>query len=363
MESKWDDKLLELASGGAGLDFIKSQLGEVRLDGGGSMGAISPYFVTKYGFHKSCQIAPFTGDNPATILALPLREGDAMVSLGTSTTFLMNTANYAPDPSTHFFAHPTTQGNYMFMLCYKNGGLAREQIRDQLPPSDDPSNPWKTFEECINNTLPLNQYDGGTPAKIALFFPLPEIVPKVKAGTYRYTVNMNQVTKYTNKDTRDSYGILRPKDWFATDDPRAIVESQVMSLRLRSRALVSPQKDNTLPSQPRRIYLVGGGSSNPAIQRLIGEILGGAEGVFKLDVGGNACALGGAYKAVWACERGEGQTFEDLIGARWRESECVKKVHQGFEMGMWSKYENALGWFSEVERQVLEEQEQENGEK
>ena len=38
----------------------------------------------------------------------------------------------------------------------------------------------------------------------------------------------------------------------------------------------------------------------------MGEVIGGAEGVYRLDVGGNACALGGAYKAVWALERAEG---------------------------------------------------------
>jgi xylulokinase len=50
------------------------------------------------------------------------------------------------------------------------------------------------------------------------------------------------------------------------------------------------------------------------IARIAGEVLGGAKGVFKLDVGENACALGAAYKAVWAVERREGETFEELIG-------------------------------------------------
>ena len=45
----------------------------------------------------------------------------------------------------------------------------------------------------------------------------------------------------------------------------------------------------------RRIYLVGGGSYNPAIAKLAGEVLGSVEGVYRLDVGGNACALGGSY--------------------------------------------------------------------
>ena len=52
--------------------------------------------------------------------------------------------------------------------------------------------------------------------------------------------------------------------------------------------------------------------------------------VYKLDVDGNACALGSAYKAVWAVERREGQTFEQLVGGRWRE-ESVVKVAEEYE--------------------------------
>src|SRR5258706_4533182 len=120
----WSKPLLKLTAGDDGAADLKDKLGEVRIDGGGSMGPISKYFVERYGFAKDCQIASFTGDNPATILALPLRPLDAMVSLGTSTTFLMSTPKYVSDPSYHFFNHPTTHGLYMFMLCYKNCGVA-----------------------------------------------------------------------------------------------------------------------------------------------------------------------------------------------------------------------------------------------
>ncbi|CAI4218798.1 unnamed protein product [Parascedosporium putredinis] len=69
--AKWNESLLELTAGKDGADELRKKLGEVRQDGGGSMGAIHGYFVAKYGFSADCQIAPFTGDNPATILALP----------------------------------------------------------------------------------------------------------------------------------------------------------------------------------------------------------------------------------------------------------------------------------------------------
>ena len=346
----WCEPLLKLAAGDDSLDSLKSKLGTVREDGGGSMGTISSYFVKRYSFPSDCGIAPFTGDNPATILALPLRPLDAIVSLGTSTTFLMSTPKYVPDPAYHFFNHPTTAGLYMFMLCYKNGGLAREKIRDALPASTT-SDPWSTFNKLALETPPLGQSSPSGPAKLALYFPLPEIVPNVRAGTWRYTCASNG----SNLQVEGA-----DLQWPPSSDARAIVESQILSLRLRSQKLVhSPSAG--FPPQPRRIYLVGGGSLNPAIARIIGDVLGGTEGVWKLDVGGNACALGGAYKAVWAIERTEGETFEKLIGERWRESEAVEKVDMGYREVEFKRYGDVLGTFEEMESRVLEGEERNMG--
>ncbi|TAQ87761.1 hypothetical protein B7494_g3914 [Chlorociboria aeruginascens] len=336
----WSEPLLKLAAGDDGVDSLRTKLGTVREDGGGSMGLISNYFVQRYSFNTDCGIAPFTGDNPSTILALPLRPLDAIVSLGTSTTFLMSTPKYLPDPAYHFLNHPTTAGLYMFMLCYKNGGLAREKTRDSLVKSEG-SDPWETFNHVALSTPPLGQKDTSDSAKIGLFFPLPEIVPNVRAGTWRFTCNSNG-TSLQELET----------GWSAEDDARAIVESQILSLRLRSQNLVNSPSDG-FPPQPRRIYLVGGGSLNPAIARIVGDVLGGTEGVWKLDVGGNACALGGAYKAVWAIERGAGESFEELIGKRWREREAVEKIDQGYREDVFRKYGNVLKAFEEMEGRVL----------
>lgn len=343
-EGAWDWNLLTLAGGSKEEgEILRRKLGDVRADGGGSMGAISDYYVQRYGFSKECQIAPFTGDNPSTILSLPLRAGDAMVSLGTSTTFLMSTPHFVADPAVHFFNHPTTSGLYMFMLCYKNGGLAREKTRDSLAKSSD-GNPWSTFEKVVLETPPLGKANATDPAKLGLYFPLPEIVPNVRAGTWRYALSNGELTE-------------SPADWKSPeDDARAIVESQVLSLRLRSKNLVVSPGEG-LPAQPKRIYLVGGGSLSPAIARVVGDVLGGVEGVYKLDVGGNACALGGAYKAVWAVERKGAETFEELIGARWNESEAVEKVDIGYRPQVWQQYGEVLPAFEEAEKKVLAQEE------
>lgn len=346
-KQEYNETLLRLAAGGDSAD-LRKKLGEVRMDGGGSMGAVSSYFVSKYGFSADCQIAPFTGDNPATILALPLRPLDAIVSLGTSTTFLMNTPKYRPDGAYHFFNHPTTAGHYMFMLCYKNGGLAREKVRDQLPKPEGGATGWENFNDAVLNTKPLGIEKEGDRAKMGLYFYLRETVPNIRAGTWRYSSNAD------GSDLREEQS---QASWDNKTDARVIVESQALSMRLRSQNLVHPPTPS-LPAQPRRIYLVGGGSLNPAIARVIGDVLGGADGVYKLDVGGSACAMGGAYKAVWAMERKEGETFDDLIGKRWKEEGMIEKVDDGFKDGIYQKYGNVLGAFEGMEEKILAEEKQ-----
>ncbi|KAJ9643513.1 hypothetical protein H2199_004192 [Coniosporium tulheliwenetii] len=321
----WDESLLSLAAGSDGVAELKRKLGDVPEDGGAAFGTISQYYVSRYNFSPDCAIIPFTGDNPSTILALPLRESDAIVSLGTSTTFLMSTPRYKPDPAYHFMNHPTTRGLYMFMLCYKNGGLARERIRDALnaetPDQEDGS--WTAFNNAATTTPPLGQKSPDDPMRLGLFFPRPEIVPNVRAGTWRFLFYPSSAT-------------LTP---VAPNDPAWPTPPPTPA---RSQGLVSAQQsaDGTeLPPQPRRVYLVGGGSANPTIAELAGQVLGGAEGVYRLDIGGNACVCGG----------------------RWNEGAFVKKVAEGYREGVWEGYGAALKGFEEMEGRVLEEEGRETG--
>lgn len=344
----WNERLVALAAGSFGVADLKKKLGPVSEDGGLHLGMISNYYVQRYRFSEDCTVVAFTGDNPSTIIALPLRSLDAMVSLGTSTTFLMSTPEYRPDPATHFFNHPTTTGLYMFMLCYKNGGLARERVRDAINLRVTPgkgSTSWDAFDDTLLKTPPLAQRDASKHMKMGLYFPRPEIIPNLPSGEWHFNYDPE-----SNKLEESEDGLNKPED-----DARIIVESQLLSLRLRSQMLVSSPAEG-FPPQPRRVYLVGGGSRNKAIAKAAGEILGGSEGVFKLDVGENACALGGAYKAVWAMERNNGQTFEDLIGSRWKEDEFVEKIADGYQKGVFEKYGEAVAGFEQMEAELLKRQ-------
>ncbi|KAJ5833202.1 Carbohydrate kinase FGGY N-terminal [Penicillium riverlandense] len=346
-QGAYDETLLQLCSGKFGVEDLKQKLGEVPEDGGLHLGPVHSYFVERFGFSPDCTVIPATGDNPATILALPLLPSDAMVSLGTSTTFLMSTPAYKPDPSTHFFNHPTSPGLYMFMLCYKNGGLARENVRDAINDvlQDTPAQPWANFDQIALQTPALGQRNPSDPMKMGLFFPRHEIVPNLRPGQWRF--NYDPTTGKLQETT----------DGWATphDEARAIVESQMLSLRLRSHGLTQSPGEG-IPAQPRRVYLVGGGSKNKAIAEIAGQILGGSDGVYKLDVGDNACALGAAYKAVWGIERQPGQTFEQLVGQRWNEEDFIQKIANGYQKGVFEQYGKAVEGFEKMEQQILRQE-------
>ncbi|KAK9448083.1 uncharacterized protein V1518DRAFT_334088 [Limtongia smithiae] len=342
--SKWNDEIVRLVAGGteAGKVELLRKLGEVELDGGKDLGPISNYYVRRFGFSSDCFITPVTGDNPATILALPLRPLDVIVSLGTSTTLLVSTPVYKTSPSYHIFSHPTTKGLYMGMLCYCNGSLAREKVRDEInvisPPSSDS---WSSFNEAALTSPPLG-VDSGNTSKIGIYFPLPEIIPDCKPGVWRFI------------NDADSLHNASAEEWdIPTADARTILESQNLSMRLRAGPMLSST------GQPRRVYVVGGGSRNPAICEVTGQIFGPTEGVFKLELS-NACALGSAYKALWSTQRmvdsstGEYETFDDFLADRWDESTMIAKVDVGYRKGLWEKYGEVLPAFETAEKVAVE---------
>ncbi|PWW75018.1 actin-like ATPase domain-containing protein [Tuber magnatum] len=304
----WSQELLDLSAPDLG-----SRLGGVEMQPGKHLGPVSGYFVKRFGFSEECIITSFTGDNPSTILALPLRPLDAIISLGTSTTLLMATPTYFPSPSYHLFNHPTDKGLYMFMLCYCNGASAREKIRDEIiSASTSSSDPWKGFNEKALSTPPLGKRLKTDDAKLGIYFPIPEIVPNVRAGTWRYRISPT--------------GNLKKVESFDSGaDARAIIESQALSMRLRANPLLS----TSTPAQPQRVYLVGGASKNPAITKVLRQVLGGKEGVYRLD---------------------------DFVAERWEEGGRIVKVGEGYEEGVWERYGDVLGAFKEVERRIGSEE-------
>lgn len=334
----------------------------VKCDEPASMGSVSSYFVDKYGFNKDCEIFPFTGDNLATICSLPLEKNDVLVSLGTSTTVLVITDQYHPSPNYHLFIHPTIPKYYMGMICFSNGSLAREKIRDAINGSGgDSGNDWTRFNAALLDDSLDNSNELG------VYFPLGEIVPSVKAVTKRITFDENTGEIIEYRENFDN-----PKH-----DAKNIVESQALSARIRVTPLlngsdtgrkfqsktepdpdVSFDYDNLKLSdyttkRPNRVYFVGGASKNDAIVKVFAEVMGARNGNYRLETP-NSCALGGCFKALWLHKYASGNisrstTFDKFLAENFpkKELECINIAGDIDEK--WASYNKKIAPLSRLE--------------
>ena len=233
------------------------------------IGKISPYFVKLYGFNPNTLLIAWSGDNPNSLIGVGLIEkGKVAISLGTSDTYF----GYLKDLSLdlrgegHVFGAPT--GDYMSLICYKNGSLARERIKDKF------NLDWRGFSEILRKTPPGNH------GKILLPYFFPEIVPLVlDSKVYRFGF-----------DEKDIEGNVR-----------AIIEAQFLSMRLHS---------EWIKEIPNEIYITGGASTNLDIVQIIADIF--QTPIRQFDITDSA-ALGAALRSL--------KSYYDYIkkGKNWNE--------------------------------------------
>jgi xylulokinase len=210
----------------------------------------------RFGLNEKAVALVWSGDNPCSAIGLGLlEEGMIAISLGTSYTYfgLMKTCRTDPRGEGHVFVAPTD--DYMTLICFKNGSLARERIRDQFRLD------WDEYNRLLEQTAP------GNGAAILLPWFDAEIVPRVnQPGIHRFD--------------------LDPQD--AGANCRAMVEAQMMSMRLHSA---------WMNVKPKRIVATGGGSVNPPILQIMADVLNCP--VVRIEVSKSA-ALGAALIAAHA---------------------------------------------------------------
>jgi xylulokinase len=228
------------------------------------VGPLSHYWTTRYGFPPA-RVVAWSGDNPSSLIGTALvREGRIAISLGTSDTLFgfMREPTVDPSGTGHVFGSPT--GDYMSLVCFKNGSLARDRIRQEHGLD------WDGFSRALRETPPGN---GG-----AIMLPWfdPEITPPVlKPGVRRYG--------------------LDPSDMRA--NVRAVVEGQMMAMAIHS-AWMGVQVDT--------IHATGGAAGNREILQVMADVFDAS--VFQLEVGNSAC-LGAALRAWHADELAEGRSI------------------------------------------------------
>jgi xylulokinase len=235
------------------------------------IGPVSSYFVRKFGLNPEALATVWTGDNPASVIGLGLvKPGQIAISLGTSDTFFgtMEKCQTDENGEGHVFGSPT--GDYMTLICFKNGSLAREKIRELYKISD-----WKKFGGLVAQTPPGN--NGG----ILLPWFEAEIVPRVnRPGIHRFDL-----------DEQD-----------AATNCRAIFEAQMMSMRLHS---------EWMGVSPEQIYATGGASNDLALLQVMADVMNCR--VLRIEISKSA-ALGAALMAAhgWLDAAGEKPRWEKL---------------------------------------------------
>lgn len=221
-------------------------------------GGVTGYFSSKYGISSSCKVVLSTGDNPSSLVGMgATAPGTFVISLGTSDTFFAAMSSAVTDPNGfgHVFGNPA--GGFMSLICFRNGSLAREALRDAFQLS------WDDFDvEALAQTPPGN--DG----KVMLPFFGPEITPR--------------------------HDFEAPARNFPDDAPtpvqvRALLEGQFLNMRLHSQ---------WLGEQPTLIRLTGGASQNDGIAGLIANVFQAPVERFAVA---NGAALGAAIRAAHAC--------------------------------------------------------------
>ena len=218
------------------------------------VGPVSGYFVERFGFSEGCQVLPFSGDNPCSLIGLGLVEpGQVALSLGTSDTMFacMDEPRTSANGEGALFASPDGH-NYMALICFLNGSLAREAVRDLY------NLDWAGFAGLLAESSPGN--DGG----LMLPYFSAEIVPHVSHP-----------------------GVVR--EGFGADEAaanvRAVIEAQALATRIHSQWMGVPVHS---------LSVTGGASENPQILQVYADVHDCPVHRFQTT---NSAALGAALRA------------------------------------------------------------------
>jgi len=253
------------------LDAVGEELGDKLgspVPSASVVGTVSEYMQERYGFPPDCIVGAFTGDNPSSLAGLAMREGDIGLSLGTSDTVFVWLQQPKPQLTGHVWPNPVDDSAYMALLCYKNGSLTRERIRDTCADGS-----WEIFSELLNSTPRANF------GNIGMYFDHPEIIPDGVEGDFRFNKSDEQVSRFASAET----------------EVRALVEGQMMAKRIHAENIGFRLEADT------RILVTGGASVNTAILQVVADVFNAK---VYTQTAANSAAMGGAYRALHLTQGG-----------------------------------------------------------
>lgn len=252
---EWSDKCLAAAMHGTpdslgGIAGVRERLGPI-VDSAALLGAVSSYWVSRWGFSPECEVVASSGDNPCSLVGLGLSvAGEVGVSLGTSDTLFAVMPTGACRPLAecgHVFPNPSdVLHTRMLMICVKNGSLAREAVKRSLGANAS----WDEFNAALKAT------PAGNDGNFFFAFPECEITPAThRSGYFSFPAGTDQPEQLQQPDAASDRGWVR-----------GTLESQFLSLRLHAAKLGL--------AQPKRLVVTGGASVNSAVVQLLADVFG-----------------------------------------------------------------------------------------
>ncbi len=223
------------------------------------VGNVSSFLVARYGYNPQTDVIVGSGDNPCSLVGLGLigEPRTHAISLGTSDTYFGYTRQLKDEQRSTGHIFGTADGRYMFLICFKNGSLAREQVKGRYGLT------WDDFSEILMQTPPGNN------GRIMLPYFRPEITPLVLEP---------EVLRF---------GGLSEDE--AKANVRAVAEAQAMAMYRHS---------DWTGKRPKSIVVTAGGSENRGLLKVISRVFDTEVCSFEIK---ESAALGAAIRAAYCC--------------------------------------------------------------
>ncbi|KAH7886664.1 hypothetical protein F5I97DRAFT_1869221 [Phlebopus sp. FC_14] len=220
-QGHWDEGVLEIVGGSREEGRrIRSWLGEVDVGSGRRSANVSRYLCERYGFEPDAIVTPFTTDYLSAYLSLCPSPGDAVLSFGPMDLLMTPAQHYIPTRLYSLYPHPAQDAGekrrYIAMLTSRNADVPRALVRDMYTKS------WSAFDRLVAIVPPGGSI--GLDDKLFSFwllqgdsYPLSHV-----KGIYRFETGV-KVNEF--RDLRAN--------------PRCLLESQVLSFRVRWSRMIS----------------------------------------------------------------------------------------------------------------------------
>ncbi|XP_017132540.1 xylulose kinase [Drosophila elegans] len=234
-------------------------------------GRIADYYVKRWHFRPDCMVVASAGSKASELAGLLVEKDFLMLSLDTSDVVVMPLKKAPQLEEGHVMCHPTRTDEYMGLLCFRNGALARKAVCEEVV-----QGAWQRFYEMLDATPPGNN------GHVAMHFREREIIP-IARGVLRWAPHVDNM----------SQECVRGSPRFETPEieVRALIEGQIMHHCAVAREMGFHKAADT------KIIVVGEDSRSQRVLQIVADVFNAP--VYQ-RTGVEVSLLGCAFRARYA---------------------------------------------------------------